>query len=232
MVLPSQPGSDKDHSSSSSTDPEVLPEKVEPSKERLSKEMEFSSHTGSGKDHHSSSDEQDELLEETEISSHTGSDKEYQHSSTPSSSEDEMPSDGSKSSSHSVAVRQLPERDCCHSSSSEKEVLKVEQQATKGRSGQPAEQLNKRRKKQLTVKTSKKTDGGRTWDEAHYCLYCKKANLKMARHLQRKHSDETDVAHPFRFPLGFKQSKTSWNPCAIRATGSIILKSSKMEMGR
>ena len=130
MDLHSQPGSDKDHCSSSSTDPEVLPEKVEPSKERLCKEMEFPSHTGSGKDHHSSSDEPDAFLEETEISSHSGSDKEYQPSLTPSSSEDEMPSDWSKSSSHRVAVRQLPERDCCHSSSSEKEVLEAEQQAT------------------------------------------------------------------------------------------------------
>ena len=98
--------SDKDHCSSSYTDPEVLPEKVEPSNERLSKEMELPSHTESGKDHHSSSDEQDALLGETEISSLSGSDKEYQPSSTPSSSEDEMPSDESKSSSHSVAEQQ------------------------------------------------------------------------------------------------------------------------------
>ena len=30
----------------------------------------------------------------------------------------------------------------------------------------------------------------------------------MARHLQRQHSDETDVAHAFSFPLGSKQRKT------------------------
>ena len=202
MDLPGQPGSDKDHCSSSSTDSKVLPEKVEPSKERLFKEMELSSHAGSGEDHHSSSDEQDALL-----SSHSGSDKEYKPSSVSSSSEDEMPSDWPKSSTHSVAVKPLLERDCCHSSSIEQEVLEAEQQAIKGAS-QPAEQLKRRKKKEVTVKTSRKKDGGRTWDKAHYCLYCKKANLKMARHLQRKHSDETDVAHAFSFPLGSKQRKT------------------------
>ncbi|XP_049895877.1 uncharacterized protein LOC126387392 [Epinephelus moara] len=207
MELSSHTGSGKAHESSSSTHPEVLPEEVEPSKEPPTKDMELSSHTRSGKDHQSSSDEQDALLEETELSSYSGSDKEYRPSPTPSS-DGEMPPDKSKSSSHDVTVRPLPERDCCHSTSSEEEVLEAEQQATRRRSSQPGEQLKKgKRKKKVTVKTTKKRDGGRAWDKAHYCLYCKKANLKMARHLQRKHNDETDVAHAFSFPPGSKQRK-------------------------
>lgn len=39
-------------------------------------------------------------------------------------------------------------------------------------------------------------------------LYCKKSNLKMARQLQRKHIEETDVAYAFSFPFGSKQRKT------------------------
>ncbi|KAL7372217.1 hypothetical protein ABVT39_012227 [Epinephelus coioides] len=208
MELSSHTGSGKAHESSLSTHPEVLPEEVEPSKEPPTKDMELSSHTRSGKDHQSSSDEQDALLEETELSSYSGSDKEYRPSSTPSS-DGEMSPDKSKSSSHNVTVRPLPERDCCHSTSSEEEVLEAEQQATRRRSSQPGERLKKgKRKKKVTVKTTKKRDSGRAWDKAHYCLYCKKANLKMARHLQRKHNDETDVAHAFSFPPGSKQRKT------------------------
>ena len=190
--------SDKDHCSSSYTDPEVLPEKVEPSNERLSKEMELPSHTESGKDHHSSSDEQDALLGETEISSLSGSDKEYQPSSTPSSSEDEMPSDESKSSSHSVA----------------------EQQTTKDGSSLRGNGT-KRRTKQVTVKTSKKKDGGQTRDKAQNCLYCRKSNLKMARHLQRKLTLPTpSISH-----LAPNKGRHSWNLFTIRATGSLMLKS-------
>ncbi|XP_041860774.1 uncharacterized protein LOC121652200 isoform X1 [Melanotaenia boesemani] len=59
----------------------------------------------------------------------------------------------------------------------------------------------------ITVKTSKKKDGARAWDKAHYCVYCKKAQLKIARHLERKHSEERDVAIAFSFPVGSKKRK-------------------------
>ncbi|XP_067352979.1 uncharacterized protein [Channa argus] len=66
----------------------------------------------------------------------------------------------------------------------------------------------KKERSQITVRTSQKKDGKRIWDKSHYCLYCKKSNLKMARHLERKHMDEIDVAHAFSFPTGSKKRKT------------------------
>lgn len=65
---------------------------------------------------------------------------------------------------------------------------------------------NKRLK--ITIKTSKKKGGARVWNKAHYCVYCEKAQLKIGRHLERKHCDEKDVAHAFSFPVGSKERKT------------------------
>lgn len=31
------------------------------------------------------------------------------------------------------------------------------------------------------------------WDKRHYCVYCKKTQSKMARHLKRKHSNQKEV---------------------------------------
>lgn len=60
----------------------------------------------------------------------------------------------------------------------------------------------------VTVKTcTKRKDNKRAWDKKHYCLYCGQANLKMARHLQRKHIDIKDVAYAFSFPLGSQERK-------------------------
>ena len=101
----------------------------------------------------------------------------------------------------------MSENDHVHSSSSEHEVLEAQTKAKSELKGKRKLQGDKKRP-QVTIQTSKKTDGKRPWDKAHYCLYCTKSNLKMARHLQRQHSDETDVAHAFSFPLGSKQRKT------------------------
>ncbi|XP_049340191.1 uncharacterized protein LOC111192507 isoform X2 [Astyanax mexicanus] len=43
------------------------------------------------------------------------------------------------------------------------------------------------------------------WDKKHFCLYCKKPNTKIARHLERKHCNEIDVARALSFPKGSKQ---------------------------
>lgn len=58
----------------------------------------------------------------------------------------------------------------------------------------------------VTVKScTKRKDNKRAWDKKHYCLYCGESNLKMARHLQRKHIDVRDVAYAFSFPLGSQE---------------------------
>ncbi|XP_029386011.1 M-phase phosphoprotein 8 isoform X2 [Echeneis naucrates] len=38
----------------------------------------------------------------------------------------------------------------------------------------------------------------------HFCLYCKMAFTQLTKHLERKHAEETDVAHAIHFPKGSK----------------------------
>ncbi|XP_044071880.1 M-phase phosphoprotein 8 isoform X2 [Siniperca chuatsi] len=42
----------------------------------------------------------------------------------------------------------------------------------------------------------------------HFCLYCKMAFTQLAKHLERKHAEETDVAHAIHFPKGSKVRQT------------------------
>ncbi|XP_064180423.1 uncharacterized protein LOC135249061 [Anguilla rostrata] len=59
------------------------------------------------------------------------------------------------------------------------------------------------RPKGLTVKRSNKVPNGKIkWDKRHFCVYCKKSNSKITRHLERKHAAEADVAHALSFPKG------------------------------
>lgn len=56
----------------------------------------------------------------------------------------------------------------------------------------------------VTVKTCKKGDK-RKWDKKHYCVFCKKPQTKMTRHLMRKHSGEKEVAQVICLPLKSKK---------------------------
>lgn len=38
----------------------------------------------------------------------------------------------------------------------------------------------------------------------HFCLYCKMAFTQLAKHLEKKHADETEVTHAIHFPKGSK----------------------------
>ncbi|KAI7789871.1 hypothetical protein IRJ41_021112, partial [Triplophysa rosa] len=67
----------------------------------------------------------------------------------------------------------------------------------------------KKGKSVLTLKTcTKQEDQKRVWDKKHYCLYCGKSQMKVSRHLERKHIEVRDVAYAFSFPLGSKQRKS------------------------
>ena len=59
---------------------------------------------------------------------------------------------------------------------------------------------------QITVKTCVK-GAKRKWDKRHYCVYCKKLQSKIARHLQWKHSSEKEVALALCHPAKSKQSR-------------------------
>ncbi|MEQ2196879.1 hypothetical protein XENOCAPTIV_016543, partial [Xenoophorus captivus] len=57
------------------------------------------------------------------------------------------------------------------------------------------------------MKLEKKRDGSRIYNKKHYCLYCPEKCFKMARHLERKHSNEPAVAKAISLPLKSKERK-------------------------
>ncbi|XP_030609203.1 uncharacterized protein LOC115796875 isoform X2 [Archocentrus centrarchus] len=54
---------------------------------------------------------------------------------------------------------------------------------------------------------TKKKNGSRMYNKKQYCLYCKTATAKIARHLERAHSNKPEVALAFSFPKGSKQRR-------------------------
>ncbi|KAG5268247.1 hypothetical protein AALO_G00209950, partial [Alosa alosa] len=53
----------------------------------------------------------------------------------------------------------------------------------------------------------KKEDGSRMYNKRQFCLYCKSSFLKIAKHLERKHSKESEVQKLLIFPKGSKQRR-------------------------
>lgn len=69
-------------------------------------------------------------------------------------------------------------------------------------------QKQKRRgKEEKTGVTVKKTSRGgkHRWDKKHYCVFCRRPQVKIARHLLRKHLDEQEVLAASLLPVGSKQ---------------------------
>lgn len=56
----------------------------------------------------------------------------------------------------------------------------------------------------ITVKRCQKGKK-RKWDKKHFCIYCKKPQSKIARHLERKHQKEEDVAKATCLPKNSKK---------------------------
>lgn len=48
-------------------------------------------------------------------------------------------------------------------------------------------------------------DGKRRWDKKHYCVFCRRPQVKIARHLLRKHADQQEVLAASALPTGSKQ---------------------------
>ncbi|KAM4712000.1 uncharacterized protein FYW61_021047 [Anableps anableps] len=59
-------------------------------------------------------------------------------------------------------------------------------------------------KEGVTVKRSM-SDGKRRWDKKHYCVFCRRPQVKIARHLLRKHADQQEVLAASALPTGSKQ---------------------------
>ncbi|KAG7232364.1 hypothetical protein INR49_008932 [Caranx melampygus] len=47
--------------------------------------------------------------------------------------------------------------------------------------------------------------GKRRWDKKHYCVFCRRPQVKIARHLLRKHADQQEVMAASTLPTGSKQ---------------------------
>lgn len=58
----------------------------------------------------------------------------------------------------------------------------------------------------MTVKTCQR-GGKRKWDKKHFCIYCKKAQSKIAWHLERMHKTEEDVAQAVSLPKNSKKQR-------------------------
>lgn len=59
-------------------------------------------------------------------------------------------------------------------------------------------------KKVLSTKPSTTDDEKKEPCKKHFCFYCKMAFTQLEKHLEKKHSEETDVAHAIHFPKGSK----------------------------
>ncbi|XP_041857139.1 M-phase phosphoprotein 8 isoform X2 [Melanotaenia boesemani] len=63
-------------------------------------------------------------------------------------------------------------------------------------------------KKVLQAKASNTEGEKKESCKKHFCLYCKMAFTQLAKHLEKKHAEETDVAHAIHFPRGSKVRQT------------------------
>lgn len=66
------------------------------------------------------------------------------------------------------------------------------------------EQQEEEEKEGVTVKRTW-SDGKRRWDKKHYCVFCRRPQVKIARHLLRKHADQQEVAAASTLPTGSKE---------------------------
>ncbi|XP_031695394.1 uncharacterized protein LOC116377802 [Anarrhichthys ocellatus] len=73
------------------------------------------------------------------------------------------------------------------------------------RRGQEEKRRGQEEKKEgVTVKRTS-SDGKRRWDKKHYCVFCRRPQVKIARHLLTKHADQQEVESASKLPTGSKQ---------------------------
>ncbi|KAG7487017.1 hypothetical protein JOB18_044609 [Solea senegalensis] len=82
----------------------------------------------------------------------------------------------------------------------------------------------------IVVQASLKTNGNRVYDKKQYCLYCKKAYVKMARHLERAHHNKLDVAKALSLPKGSLERKKQLE--YIRNRGNYAHNAAVIESGK
>lgn len=69
----------------------------------------------------------------------------------------------------------------------------------------------KKKSSETVVLPCSNSKAQRVYDKRNYCLFCSKPVSKMARHLERVHSDKTEVAAAFQYPMNSKERQKIWN---------------------
>ncbi|XP_022074150.2 M-phase phosphoprotein 8 isoform X2 [Acanthochromis polyacanthus] len=73
---------------------------------------------------------------------------------------------------------------------------------------QPTRSSLRNCKKVMETTPSTEKEEKKELSKKHFCLYCRMAFTQLAKHLERKHGEETDVAHAIHFPKGSKVRQT------------------------
>ncbi|XP_073671115.1 uncharacterized protein [Paramisgurnus dabryanus] len=123
--------------------------------------------------------------------------------------------------------------ECSDTNSSDGAIKKTENTRTYGKKHHKLHKIKKTDTSKLNVTLkicTRREDKKRAWDKRHYCLYCGKSQLKISRHLERKHMDVKDVAYAFSFSLGSKQRKSLLEQ--LRNKGDFKHNSKVLEKGR
>ncbi|XP_058470194.1 uncharacterized protein LOC131444080 [Solea solea] len=82
----------------------------------------------------------------------------------------------------------------------------------------------------VVVQACQKRNGNRVYNKKQYCLYCKKAYAKMARHLERAHHNKLDVAKALSLPKGSLERKKQLE--YIRNRGNYAHNAAVIESGK
>ncbi|XP_069569460.1 M-phase phosphoprotein 8 isoform X1 [Brachyistius frenatus] len=92
------------------------------------------------------------------------------------------------------------------SESGTEEMVKLQRQQRRKtlEKQQPTRSSLRTCKKVLETTSSTAREEKRDSYKKHFCFYCKMAFAQLAKHLERKHAEETDVAHAIHFPKGSK----------------------------
>ncbi|KAM7366667.1 hypothetical protein PAMP_016083 [Pampus punctatissimus] len=73
------------------------------------------------------------------------------------------------------------------------------------RRGQKEKRRGQEEKKEGVTVMRTWSGGKRRWDKKHYCVFCRRPQVKIARHLLRKHTDQQEVVAASTLPTGSKE---------------------------
>ncbi|XP_062273489.1 uncharacterized protein LOC133979071 isoform X2 [Scomber scombrus] len=68
------------------------------------------------------------------------------------------------------------------------------------------------------------------YDKRNYCPFCSKPTLKMARHLERIHSDKVEVAAAFQYPKSSRERRKIWN--RLKNQGNFVHNKNVLKAGK